>query len=51
MADYGPKYLVGNEMGSIISLLKKPKRNAEINLKNSFGIKNQRNHLGPVYRI
>lgn len=29
--DYGPKYLIGNELGSIILINKKPKKPIEIN--------------------
>lgn len=29
--DYGPKYLIGTELGSIIMITKKPKKPIEIN--------------------
>ena len=48
--DYGPKYLVGTEKGSLILATKKPKKKVEINYSSSFGLKTGR-HLGPIYNI
>lgn len=41
VAEYGPKYLIGTETGSIILIAKKPKKNAEINFVNCYGIENK----------
>lgn len=38
VADYGPKFLFGTELGSIMLATKKPKKNVEINYNNSYGI-------------
>lgn len=38
VAEYGPKYLIGTETGSIILTTKKPKKNAEINFNNCYGL-------------
>ena len=53
VADYGPKFLMGTELGSIMLATKKPKKNVEINYNNSYGInqENTNRHLGPIYRI
>ena len=51
VADYGPKYLIGTELGSIMLATKKPKKKVEINYYNSFGLTGTGRHLGPVYRI
>jgi len=40
VADYGPKYLIGTELGSIIMATKKPRKNVEINFNNSYGLNN-----------
>lgn len=48
--DFGPKYLMGTEKGSIMLATKKPKKNCEINFNTSYGIELGR-HLGPVYSI
>lgn len=51
VADYGPKYLVGTETGSIMLATKKPKKNVEINFNNSYGLEPVGRHMGPVTRI
>ena len=51
MADYGPKYLIGTELGSIVMATKKPRKNVEINFNNSYGLGKSGRHLGPIYRI
>jgi dynein intermediate chain 2 len=51
VADYGPKYLVGTETGTIMLATKKPKRNVEINFNNSYGLESMGRHMGPVTRI
>ena len=48
--DYGPKYLIGTERGSIMLATKKPKKNVEINFNTSYGLEMGR-HLGPVYGV
>lgn len=48
--DYGPKYLVGTELGSIMLVTKKPKKPVEINYNTSYGLDIGR-HYGPVYKI
>ena len=40
VADYGPKYLIGTELGSIIMATKKQRKNLEINFNNSYGLNN-----------
>lgn len=51
VADYGPKYLIGTEMGSIMLATKKPKKSVEINYNNSYGLEKAGRHLGPVTSI
>jgi dynein intermediate chain 2 len=48
--DFGPKYLMGTERGSIMLGTKKPKKNCEINYNTSYGLEMGR-HLGPVYSL
>jgi len=48
--DFGPKYLIGTEKGSIMLATKKPKKNCEINFNTSYGLEMGR-HLGPVYSL
>ncbi len=40
VAEYGPKYLIGTELGSIVLVTKKPKKAVEINYNNCYGIEN-----------
>ena len=51
VADYGPKYLIGTETGSIMLATKKPKKNVEINFNNSYGLETVGRHMGPITRI
>lgn len=48
--EYGPKYLLGTEKGSILLANKKPKKSVDINLQQSYGLDTGR-HLGPVYAL
>ena len=48
--DFGPKYLIGTEKGSVMLATKKPKKNCEINYNTSYGLEMGR-HLGPVYSL
>ncbi len=50
VAEYGPKYLVGTETGSLILITKKPKKNAEINFNNCYGLENNR-RIGNILSI
>lgn len=51
VADYGPKYLVGTETGTIMLATKKPKKSVEINFNNSYGLESVGRHMGPITRI
>lgn len=51
VAEYGPKYLIGTELGSIVLVTKKPKKAVEINYNNCYGIENNSWHFGAINSI
>lgn len=41
VAEYGPKYLIGTETGTIVLATKKPKKSVEINFNSCYGLENK----------